>query len=165
MKRLVFCFDGTWNRLDAQHPTNVVLTAESITPSVQVGDETVAQIIHYDEGVGTTKGESIRGGLFGHGLLKNLSDAYRFLIFNYAPGDEIYVFGFSRGAYSARSFVGLIRNCGVLRRSEASRSLEAIELYQSRSQDDHPDSVKMNDFRFKYGQEVCVSEKEEQWRC
>lgn len=164
MKRLVFCFDGTWNRLDAQHPTNIVLTAESITPSVLLEDQKITQIIHYDEGVGTQKWEKYTGGLMGHGLLKNLSDAYRFLIFNYTPGDEIYVFGFSRGAYSARSFVGLIRNCGVLKRSEAGRSPEAIKHYQSRKPDDHPDSASMNEFRSKYGQKICVSEQEKGWR-
>lgn len=164
MKRLVFCFDGTWNRLDAKNPTNVVLTAESITPSVKLDNETVAQIIHYDEGVGTQTGESIRGGLFGHGLLQNLSDAYRFLIFNYTVGDEIYIFGFSRGAFTARSFVGLIRNCGILRRANASKIKEAVSLYQSRALEDHPDSEKINDFRYKYGQDLCVSEQEEQWR-
>jgi hypothetical protein len=96
MKRLVFCFDGTWNRLDAQYSTNVVLTAESVLPLTQ---ENVAQVVFYDEGVGTSKFESLSGGMFGAGLLKNMADGYRFLIFNYSPGDEIYVFGFSRGAY------------------------------------------------------------------
>ena len=50
-KRLVFCFDGTWNRLDANTPTNVVLTAESIIPTGKAG---TAQLIWYDQGVGTT---------------------------------------------------------------------------------------------------------------
>ncbi len=52
MKRLVFCFDGTWNKLDAQYPTNVVLTAESVLPLTK---ENVAQVVFYDEGVGTSK--------------------------------------------------------------------------------------------------------------
>jgi len=100
MKRLVFCFDGTWNRLDAPHSTNVVITAESVLP---IASDGVSQAIFYDEGVGTRKGEKLTGGLFGEGIVDNLSDAYRFLIFNHTPGDEIYIFGFSRGAYTARS--------------------------------------------------------------
>jgi len=53
MKRLVFCFDGTWNRLDAPCPTNVVLTAQCVSPIAHDG---TVQIIHYDQGVGTSKG-------------------------------------------------------------------------------------------------------------
>ena len=161
MKRIIFCFDGTWNKLDAANPTNVVYTAQSIVPLTK---DNVVQIIHYDEGVGTNKRERLRGGLFGKGLLQNLSEAYRFLIFNYDIGDEIYVFGFSRGAYSARSFVGLIRNCGILTRPNAGRASQAIKMYKSRAEQDHPNSEKMNDFRFKYCQPVCVSEKEDQWK-
>lgn len=126
-KRLVFCFDGTWNKLDAPYPTNVVITAESVIPTAADG---TAQIIYYDEGVGTGKFEVVAGGLFGAGLVKNIGDAYRSLIFNYMPGDEIYIFGFSRGAYSARSFVGLLKNCGILRRRDAARVNEAIVLYR-----------------------------------
>ena len=64
MKRLVFCFDGTWNRLDASTPTNVVVTAESVLPLASAG---TAQLIFYDEGVGTGRFERMRGGMFGSG--------------------------------------------------------------------------------------------------
>jgi uncharacterized protein (DUF2235 family) len=113
MKRLVFCFDGTWNKLDAQYSTNVVLTAESVLPLTR---ENVAQVVFYDEGVGASKLESLSGGMFGAGLVRNMADGYRFLLFNYSPGDEIYVFGFSRGAYTARlsgDFVRPAYCCGV----------------------------------------------------
>ena len=66
----------------------------------------VTQIIHYDEGVGTGDLDAMRGGMFGTGLIDNVREAYRFPVFNYDPGDETYVFGFSRGAYSARTFIG-----------------------------------------------------------
>ena len=133
VKRLVFCFDGTWNRLDSPHSTNVLITAESVLPLASG----TAQLIFYDEGVGTEKRERIRGGVFGRGLVKNLADAYRFLVFNYTPGDEIYVFGFSRGAYTARSFVGLVYACGVILRSKASIIDSAIELYKKRDESDY----------------------------
>lgn len=131
MKRLVFCFDGSWNRLDADCPTNVVLMAESIRPTASDG---TTQIVYYDEGVGTGKREKFRGGVLGMGLLTNLREAYRFLIFNYEPGDEIFIFGFSRGAYTARSFAGFTRHVGVLDINSASQINRALSLYIRRSE-------------------------------
>jgi uncharacterized protein (DUF2235 family) len=160
MKRLVFCFDGTWNRLDATCPTNVVITAESVLP---LASDNTAQLIFYDEGVGTRRGERIRGGMFGSGLLQNLADAYRFLIFNHTPGDEIHVFGFSRGAYTARSFVGLLSNCGILLRSSAARVHEAIENYRTREQSESF-TERMMCFRRDHSPDICVSQAEDQWR-
>jgi uncharacterized protein (DUF2235 family) len=160
MKRLVFCFDGTWNKLDAQYPTNVVLTAESVLPLTR---ENVAQVIFYDEGVGTSKFESLSGGMFGAGLVRNMADGYRFLIFNYSPGDEVYVFGFSRGAYTARSFVGLLRTSGILLRGYASKVNEAIELYRRR--DITPEfNEEVLCFRRDNSPDICVTPDEQQWR-
>ena len=111
MKRLVFCFDGTWNRLAADCPTNVVLVAEMTKPIASNG---IPQIVYYDEGIGTARDERFRGGAFGKGMMDNIREAYRFLLFNYEPGDHIFAFGFSRGAFTARSFVGFIRHAGIL---------------------------------------------------
>jgi uncharacterized protein (DUF2235 family) len=113
--------------------------------------------------VGTGRHERFRGGLFGAGFLKNLGDAYRFLIFNYTPGDEIYAFGFSRGAYTARSFVGLINTCGILQRRYAGRVNQAIDRYKRRS-GDHGFLEAMNSFRAECSPEVCVSGDEDAWR-
>lgn len=146
-KRLVFNFDGTWNRLDAPCPTNVVLTAESVLPLDSNG---IAQINYYDQGVGTGKWDRVSGGVFGAGLTDNLADAYRHLIFNYTPGDEIFVFGFSRGAFSARSFVGLLRNCGIVERCHAARVSDAIALYRSRAPGDAPWGKRAEKFRADY---------------
>jgi uncharacterized protein (DUF2235 family) len=160
VKRLVFCFDGSWNRLDAPYPTNVLLTAESVLP---MGDNGVGQITFYDEGVGSEDGDAFVGGVFGAGLVKNLSDGYRFLIFNYSPGDEIYVFGFSRGAYTARSFVGLLSTCGILHRQHARRANEAVDLYKRRRISDlFQDEVLR--FRSECSPHICVSEREDAWR-
>jgi uncharacterized protein (DUF2235 family) len=160
MKRLVFCFDGTWNKLDAEYATNVVLTAESVLPLTR---DNVAQVVFYDEGVGTSKFESLSGGMFGAGLLRNMADGYRFLIFNYSPGDEIYVFGFSRGAYTARSFVGLIHTSGILLRGYASKVNEAIELYRRR--DSTPQfNERVLCFRRDNSPDICVTTEEQQWR-
>lgn len=146
-KRLVFNFDGTWNRLDAVCPTNVVLTAESVLP---LDSEGVAQVNYYHQGVGTGRWDHFRGGVFGIGLTDNLADAYRYLIFNYTPGDDIFVFGFSRGAFTARSFVGLLRNCGILARCHADRVGQAIGLYRSRDPNSAPWGARAEEFRNAY---------------
>jgi uncharacterized protein (DUF2235 family) len=156
MKRLVFCFDGTSNRLIVENPTNVVLTAESVLPLAD--DQKTAQLIFYDEGVGTTKGEKAAGILLGKGLDKKLADAYRFLIFNYTPGDEIYIFGFSRGAYTARSFAGLLANSSIPNRRHADQVDKAIEHYRAHT--DTPEFEEyMMEFRREYCWDVCVSDK------
>lgn len=160
MKRLAFCFDGTWNRLDAAHSTNVVVTAESILP---LASNNTAQLIYYDDGVGTGRWDRIRGGIFGSGLDQNLADAYRFLIFNHTPGDEIYVFGFSRGAYTARSFVGLINCCGILLRRHAGKVNDAIARYRSREKSKSYAESMMR-FRMDYSPQVSVSQEEDEWR-
>jgi uncharacterized protein (DUF2235 family) len=166
MKRLVFCFDGTWNRLSADTPTNVVLTAASIVRDAH--DAT--QIIHYDEGVGTGRlGEwsktldKYMGGVGGAGLTEIVRKAYAFLIFNYDPGDEIFVFGFSRGAFSARTFLGFIRYVGILRRLYAGRIDDAVELYKKRGDSDGSDDG-MRRFRADYSSKVCIGD-DDAWRC
>ncbi len=58
-------------------------------------------------------------------------DGYRFLVHNYEIGDEIYLFGFSRGAYTVRSLCGLINNCNILKGIESNRIPEAFELYKN----------------------------------
>jgi uncharacterized protein (DUF2235 family) len=171
MKRLIFCFDGTWNNLDSGHVTNVGTTAQSIAP--QSKDE-MAQIVYYDEGVGNARRnanfivkniEKFSGGLLGHGLLANLAEAYKFLIFNYQPGDQIFVFGFSRGAFSARSFTGLLHACGVLRRSHVERITEAIDNYRKLNPSILSDALKLRTFRWNYGKNSCVDPEEDAWRC
>lgn len=160
-KRLAFFFDGTTNTLDARFTTNVVKLAQSIAPISKKG---VSQLIYYDRGVGSDAGEKFRGGALGHGLDKNLYEAYSFLLFNYTPGDEIYVFGFSRGAFTARSFVGLIYNCGILRRRDAGDIAEAIAFYRSRDEHDHPTCERMMEYRRKHSLEVCVDPREDEYR-
>ncbi|MDD1528035.1 peptigoglycan-binding protein LysM [Bradyrhizobium sp. WBOS7] len=160
-KRLVFCFDGTWNSIDAKNPTNVLLTAESVLPLT----EDSAQFVHYDQGVGTAGGklDEIKGGVFGDGLVRNLAEAYQNLIFNHTPGDEIYAFGFSRGAFTARSFAGLISNCGILDRRHASQAKNVIELYRGR--DGTADyASKLMEFRAEYCCDTWLSDEECEWR-
>ena len=122
IRRLIVCLDGTWTNKDDS--TNVLhhfaLTSECRDRKV-LGDS-VTQLKLYLEGVGTGSLDAITGGGFGFGLETNVRAAYNWLVQNYedetafTPADEIYIFGFSRGAFTARSLVGFISTCGLLRR-------------------------------------------------
>ncbi len=162
MKRLVFCFDGTWNALNADTPTNVVLTAASV---VRQASEGITQIIHYDEGVGTGRLERWTGGILGAGLVEIVRKAYGFLIFNYDVGDQVLVFGFSRGAFSARTFIGFLRHVGPLRRLHAARIDEALDLYRQRLTGADGASERMRRFRANYSSNVCIGAEDDAWRC
>ena len=114
MKNLVVCCDGTWNTATESErglpcPTNVVKLHNAL-----VQDTT--QLAYYHPGVGTGKGwlDHVVGGGTGEGLDQNIMSAYRWLAGHYAAGDRIFVFGFSRGAYTVRSLGGLITKCGLL---------------------------------------------------
>jgi uncharacterized protein (DUF2235 family) len=129
-KRIVICADGTWNRpeqnLQEDFPTNVLRFARAIKP---VADDGVAQQVFYDWGIGSYHDEVVAGAT-GKGLHKNIMDDYRYIVQNYSPGDEIFLFGFSRGAYTVRSLCGLINNCGILKRPHAALIQSAFELYK-----------------------------------
>jgi len=151
-KRLVICCDGTWNTLRQPAPTNVGQLQAVVAPTDPAG---VQQRVYYCEGVGTGKlWDHLTGGAFGVGLSKKVQDAYRFVVDNYEPGDELFFFGFSRGAYTARSTVGFIRNCGVLRTGEAGRIAEAYQLYRGQDKKTTgPESPRAREFRAKYARE------------
>src|SRR6516165_301666 len=104
-KRLVMCCDGTWNFADQKSPTNVTKVALAIAATDRTDGR--EQRVFYHSGVGTKRWERLRGGAFGAGLSRNVIDTYRFIVQNYEPGDELFFFGFSRGAFTARSAVGL----------------------------------------------------------
>ena len=149
-KRLIVCCDGTWNTADQAiagnpSPTNVTKLALSIASEDSSG---VRQCVYYHSGVGTSRWERLRGGAFGAGLSRNVFDAYRFLVDNYQDGDWLYLFGFSRGAFTARSLSGLIRNSGILRRENADRIDDAWALYRNSA--DTPRGVASTLFRRAY---------------
>ncbi len=133
MRRIVLCFDGTWNKPadeSAASENRVQSNVRWFFESVEaVGPDGVEQIAWYNEGVGTHWYSELVGGAFGAGLDQHILDGYRFLVQTYRDGDEVYIVGFSRGAYTARSLVGMIRNCGVHTRrtplgSEGGRCVE-----------------------------------------
>lgn len=127
MRRLVICLDGTWNNAERGtevedgrtrfFPTNVLKTYRAVLP---VAPDGTTQIAYYSEGVGGFVGEPTRllrlqtlsdrifGGAYGGGFEGGVKSAYRFLVGNYQPGDQVFVFGFSRGAAQARSLVRFV---------------------------------------------------------
>ena len=144
-KRLIVCCDGTWNKLDSECPTNVVRVAQAVKRTASDG---VPQIVFYDEGIGVDSNKIV-GGVTGLGIDKNIQDAYRFLSFNYDRGDEIYLFGFSRGAYTVRSLAGMIYCSGLLSRRYITKASEAYELYRNRGI--KPNHEEAKSFRENYG--------------
>jgi len=105
-KRIIFCADGTWD--SAQNDTNVYKLFKAIPI-------TSDQVAFYDDGVGSdgTPLEKVAGGAFGDGLFQKIKDGYTKIAHVYEPGDEIFIFGFSRGAFTARSLAGMIAICGL----------------------------------------------------
>lgn len=146
MKRIVICCDGTWNSLlGAAVPggqTNVARLYLSVRPRDGAG---VEQRVHYLEGVGTGRLQRLRGGAFGFGLSERVQRAYRALVADYEQGDELWFFGFSRGAFTARSLAGLVRTVGVLHPGRGDLVAEAYALYRRR--DGGPDTERTRAFR------------------
>lgn len=148
MRRLVVCADGTWQsdeKTSGKGITNVVKMRDAILPRSSAG---VEQIVFYDRGVGTGNWwNRVMGGAFGDGLSKNVRDCYRFLVHTYQPGDELYLFGFSRGAFTVRSLAGLVRKCGILPVEDERAIEEAYAFYRKRGDQYHPAGALATEFR------------------
>lgn len=147
-KNIVFCADGTWNdptqdenHDNASDPTNVyklflqldgALTADTLRNAdeqekILIKGNQVRQIAKYLHGVGDSRSPIIKimGGAFGAGVISRVVRGYTFISRNYEPGDNIYIVGFSRGAYTARALAGLIASQGVLARQLTTDKEEA----------------------------------------
>lgn len=164
-KLAVFC-DGTWNDLRTGHLTNVARLAKCVA---DIDPATgMQQIVFYDEGVGVASNISRTvdwlveriGGAFGSGLDRKVEAAYRFLVLNYEPEDEIFVFGFSRGAYTARSLCGLIRKCGIVRRDCFDQVPKALEIYRDER---HPRDPSVIEFRQNYSHARSAGIEDNDW--
>ena len=112
MKRIALCADGTWNTPHGDAPTRTDTNVRKLYCALT---DDAAQLKYYDSGVGTdgTPLDHLSGGAMGEGLFQKVQDCYQFLAYVYDPGDTIYLFGFSRGAYTARSLGGMIAGFGV----------------------------------------------------
>ncbi|MDP3642917.1 MAG: DUF2235 domain-containing protein [Bacteroidota bacterium] len=151
MKRIAIFCDGTWNTPDESKDgnlcqTNVVKMANALLPASTDG---TAQLLYYDTGIGS-EGNLIRrviDGATGNGISENILQAYRFIINNYEPGDELFFFGFSRGAFTVRSITGLIRNSGILKIANLDQVSRAFSIYRSRKPDLQPRAIEATLFR------------------
>jgi uncharacterized protein (DUF2235 family) len=112
MKSIILCADGTWNTPHGDSPSTGDTNVRKLYCALS-NDR--SQLKYYDSGVGTdgTPLDHLSGGAMGEGLFQKVQDCYQFLSDVYDPGDQIYVFGFSRGAYTARSAAGMIAGFGV----------------------------------------------------
>jgi uncharacterized protein (DUF2235 family) len=88
--------------------------------------------------------------MFGYGISANIKNAYSFIASNYESGDKVFLFGFSRGAYTARSIAGFIRNMGILTRNNLHRVTKAYQFYKDASSKWHPESKDSKEFREQY---------------
>lgn len=116
-KNIVLCSDGTGNTAIKARGTNVFKLYEAVDIQGHKCDQVLTpQVAFYDDGVGTSRLAPVKliGEAFGYGFAKNVRDLYTELVHVYEPGDHIYLFGFSRGAYTVRALSGLIQCCGIL---------------------------------------------------
>ena len=128
-KRIVFCADGTWDTSDSH--TNVYRLYKALLVSA-------SQISFYDDGVGSDGNPITRliGGAFGAGLWQKIKDGYAKIAHVYEAGDSIYLFGFSRGAYTARSLAGMIAASGLPTKNFTDAMVDtAFEAYRTRDKD------------------------------
>ncbi|SAL45298.1 hypothetical protein AWB67_01901 [Caballeronia terrestris] len=144
-------FDGTWN--EPNDRTNAWLLFQKTPVTAQ-------QKTCYVQGVGTqgqglfALADKLLGGAFGDGLSDNIKSAYAWLCEQYEDGGRIYIFGFSRGAYSARSLAGLIRKCGLIRDAGKESVAEAYKLYRDR--DLGPNDDQIVEYRRRHSREVSI---------
>lgn len=119
-KRLAIFLDGTWNSINSN--TNVWRMRALCASKSKDGKP---QLVYYEVGV-----NGFLGGVFGHGLDENIRRAYEWLIENYNDGDEIFIFGFSRGAFTARALAGLIAIDGILKAGSPIGVSELFDRYK-----------------------------------
>ncbi|KAK6540910.1 hypothetical protein TWF694_008294 [Orbilia ellipsospora] len=138
-KRIIICCDGTWqsavsgNKNSPSNATRLARCLERACKDAKDDSKVWQQIVWYDSGVGTTSsavGKMVEG-LVGAGVEGNIIEAYNFAVLNYNSGDQILIFGFSRGAYTARAIAGLISDIGICEPRNLHHFPEIWELYKS----------------------------------
>lgn len=158
MRNLIIGLDGTWNRPDQidrgrQVPSNVVKMVRAVKCDPEQlqhpapSHQNFAQLCYYNTGVGTNGTiDKLWGGVAGRGLFGSMREAYVWLMTRYQPGDRLFLFGFSRGAFAVRSLAGLLAVCGIpplrrrdfsdpdeLREEAMSLANEAARIYRLQS--------------------------------
>jgi len=136
MKRIIICADGTWNVRDQvdeesgkRRPTNVTKIARGIRPRARDG---VDQVVFYHDGLGTSGPmDKVTGGAFGTGIEDNIRNLYRAIVYNYEPNDELYFFGFSRGAFTVRTLSGFMKFVGLVEKDDDYYVPEIYNCYET----------------------------------
>ncbi|KAG0146144.1 hypothetical protein CROQUDRAFT_657776 [Cronartium quercuum f. sp. fusiforme G11] len=142
-KRIIVCCDGTWqNGLQANDPrqaTNVLRLARSIFPEDRKTFPPIPQIVHYQTGLGTSgdRALDVAAGAIGIGISAKIREAYAFIAQNYIPGDEVFLFGFSRGAFTARTIASLISDIGILTNKAMGNFFKIFAAYQARGKSEN----------------------------
>lgn len=121
VRRIALYLDGTWNNVDDN--TNVWRLKSLCSRSPE-------QLVYYSAGVGTQAGERISGGMFGIGINKEVIDAYEWLVEHYETDAQLFIFGFSRGAFTARSLAGFISKYGLLKPGSPVSLTQLYERYR-----------------------------------
>ncbi|KAK8094390.1 hypothetical protein PG997_001075 [Apiospora hydei] len=135
-KRIIICCDGTWQSSVSglkNIPSNITRLSRAISRSGKGSDgREMQQVVYYDAGIGTgvlsSHEKNLEGG-FGVGFVGNVIEAYNFIVLNYELGDEVFCFGFSRGAYTARAVAGLVNDIGVISPRHMQDFPDLYELY------------------------------------
>ncbi|RYC62635.1 hypothetical protein CHU98_g3574 [Xylaria longipes] len=138
-KRLIVCCDGTFSGVDKgddQYSSNVARLSRTISKvGITAEGEKVPQVVYYQSGVGTgllTVVNKARQGTVGESLAEKVCEGYNYLANNWGPGDEIFIFGFPRGAYTARSLAGFICEVGLLTPLMLDHFFEIYQAYRTR---------------------------------
>ncbi|MCW8109541.1 DUF2235 domain-containing protein [Alteromonas ponticola] len=149
MRNLIVCCDGTWNdpaNVDegVPAPTNV----RKLFEAIDLNSDQPAQLSRYQSGVGTGGPiDRVVGGLMGVGLSQDICDTYQWLADKYQSGDKVFLFGFSRGAFTARSLAGMIGKFGLVdfsRHADESRQQLVKKIYMQ----GYREGIKLADVRF-----------------
>lgn len=163
-KKIIVCCDGTGNEFMAHAPTPQDTGGNSNVVKLYTAlDLSVTQYAYYHPGVGTMGDPSktgirrwwskVKGLAFGWGFQENVLDAYRYLMQHYNAGDQVYIFGFSRGAYTARALAGFLHGYGLLCRGNEGHILYAWNLYTAKlnkqRKQDNPETTVKTDFAFR----------------
>ncbi len=120
-KRIALFLDGTWNNVSDN--TNVWRLKSLCSKSLE-------QLVYYSAGVGTQSGEHLSGGMFGIGINDEVISAYEWLVEHYEQDAQLFIFGFSRGAFTARSLAGFISKCGLLKPGSPVSMRQLFERYR-----------------------------------
>jgi uncharacterized protein (DUF2235 family) len=138
-KRIIICLDGTGNEVKENSVTNVFKIAELVDLS-----DPSKQVLYYGPGVGTLPAPSawtgaarwlskvLGGQALGHGMRRDIGEAYTYLMKTWQPGDTVFIFGFSRGAYTARALSGMLHRVGLMRPGSENLIPYALRVYARR---------------------------------